>query len=161
MNEYLVEVKVKNNYLYHLMMENGIKALSDLAEKVGISYHSVYLIANLKAPLFNSRMEIRPSIQKLADFFGVIVDDIVPKDHWFEPLKKNNASIEMSRSDFEQLLLPREQDPEELLKIEARNDFNVDEFLESLGLTYREMDCLRYRFFDELARDRDWETHQR
>jgi len=103
MKSYEVTLKIRNNYLLELMRENGIKNAAELAKRSNVHQSEVSKILNLACSAVTPQGQIRKSVAKLADHFGVLPDEIFPPQHFYESIPKNTFVTEM---DAEEMLAP-------------------------------------------------------
>jgi len=140
--DYKIDIKIKNNLLYKSMFENGFNTVYDLAKASGVAAAEIYRILNLKTTLYNTRRnKIRPVFLKLSEILKQLPEDLIPKNHWYEPLKKNKASIEMDLKDISYLLPGK--NPDEILFIEEKKQIIQDALCK---LTQREKYIIQNRF---------------
>ena len=112
--DYRVTIKIKNNYLFSAMRENGFKTVADLSRASGVSQCQVGMYLNLKITPFTTK-GLRPSIVKIAKCLKKLPEDLFPPQHIKEPLLKNKATVEVTRGQVEQLISP---EPSPLLQLE-------------------------------------------
>jgi len=116
MKDYRIEVKVKNNILYKLMNNKGIETPAELARLSGVNVPAVYNYMNLKVIPYSSEKkakegEFKPSVLKLAEYFGVSPYEMFPIQHLDKPLLTNKAESEMSFEEITQYILPNSDKP--------------------------------------------------
>ena len=123
MNDYLVELKIKNNLLSSKMKELGIVSAAELGRLSNLSNTEVGFCLNLKHSLYtHNGTQIRAAYIKLSSFFRCLPEDLIPENMWFCGLDTNKSSAEMSHDD--------------LLSITNPNDsFNIESKIENLDLT--------------------------
>lgn len=102
--DYKIDVTVKNNFLYKAMVENGFYTNADLSRATGLQSTTVGLMMNLKTTLYDRRGKIRPSWLKVSEALSRLPEDLVPKQHHFEALENNKASVEMDLEALGQLI---------------------------------------------------------
>lgn len=121
--DYLVTVKVQNNYLWQKMQLWGIETAAQLSRETGVNCREVGRILNLKIPAYTKTGKIYLCVQKLCDFFSCDVVDLFPEQHIEKSLPTNKIRIE---ADIEQLmstrLLDGARDPAELLSWDQESE---------------------------------------
>ena len=105
MNEYSITLKVQNNYMLTAMKNMGVNTASELSRLAGVSPSIVGKYLNLKETPFNKHNgECKKDIVKISDYLGVMVCDLFPEDHLYEPLERNTASMEIGKAQIQSLL---------------------------------------------------------
>ena len=133
-NEYLLDIRVKNNNLAMLMKALGIKNAAELSRVSGVTHTNIGQILNLKISATTANGNIRTYVQALADFFNVLPENLFPEECFHDPLYTNRVEREVS---FAQLCPPSDgigQDGNEAL-LEVLNT-----------LTARERDVIKRKF---------------
>ncbi len=149
MKDYLVEFKIKNNRLKHLMRERGLTSVRELAAFCGVHDQAVYKLLNLKHPgRRRDNGDWRPVVLKMADRLHCLPEEIVPPQHEDHPLAKNKAELEISFDEIEGLLTAGSQQSLEDLVIEKEEQANIPECLNCLGTSDRTVIELRYGLRD-------------
>jgi len=100
MKEYLLELKIKNNYLFEQMLRVGIKTNAELAKAANVHPTAVGMIMNMKEVPYNLNGDIRPYVDKVLDTLGCGVEDIYPPEQIEKAL---SANIYKARVEAEQL----------------------------------------------------------
>lgn len=117
MKDYLVEVKIKNNYLFSKMKENNIKSVAELCKLSNTHTGLVGKLANLKITPFNKRGTIRSWLIRVSDMLNCDPLDLFPTQHIEKALLTNEAVIEANLVDIESMsFLEDEQSPFSLLE---------------------------------------------
>lgn len=115
LKDYRIEVKVKNNVLYKLMLSRGIESVAELGRVSGVSLPRLYEYMNLKTiPYQEQKIEegiFKRSAIKLADFLDVTPYELFPLKHLDQPLLINKAESELSFEEITQYILPGEDSP--------------------------------------------------
>ena len=145
--DYRIEIKVKNNVLYKLMISKGIKSVPELSRLSKVGLPRLYQYMNLKTiPYTKNKYKnveegvFKPTAIKLADFLNVTPYELFPLQHLDKPLLTNKAESEMSFEELAQYVLPDSEQsmledglygPEQLVfKNEKENA--IDEMLKTL-----------------------------
>ena len=133
--DYKVDVRVKNNLLYKAMVEEGYETAADLSRASGVTQSSIGNALNLKLSLHTRWGHIREAWIKLSKTLRRLPEDLVPKQHHYEALENNRASMEMDFGDVSYLI---EKSPEQKL-LESSVPDRIDEMLDTLTPTEKEV----------------------
>jgi transcriptional regulator with XRE-family HTH domain len=151
MNDYLLEVKIKNGKIWSCMQETGIKNLSELAKKSGVSYQALVQYSNFKKSPLGKRVLWRAPALQLAEFFGVNPEELFSEDIQNFSIESNKRDYFISHeevvalADSQQSLIPS---PESLCEQELRRNVIASVIKE---LTPREQRVLRMRFYEDMT----------
>tara|TARA_R110000851_G_C12827232_1_gene540260 strand:- start:69 stop:656 length:588 start_codon:yes stop_codon:yes gene_type:complete len=96
MNDYLLEISVKNNILKKLMKAKGIKTAQELKRLSGVDAVRIGYALNLKIPLYNKFGDFFKVWKDLSLFFGVLPEDLLPKEHYYNSIQSNKITKEIS-----------------------------------------------------------------
>ena len=88
MKDYLLTLKIQNNYLAKMMESRGIKSAAELQRLSGVSQSDIGKALNLKRPAYSSR-GLNATASSLCDFFMCEVGDIYPPEHLHNPLDQH------------------------------------------------------------------------
>jgi len=99
--DYLLTLKIQNNFLWRLMQERGLHTAAELSRATGVSPTSIGRVFNLQTPAYGKSGEIYRDVQKLCDFFVCGVEDLFPEQHVRESLPVNKKILEV---DMRQLI---------------------------------------------------------
>jgi len=145
--DYLIEIKVKNNYLAMLMKSKGITTASELSRQSGVPCSTIGNIINLKSSAFNQSGEYTLPVQKLSKFFNVLPESLFPEQHLYMPLAKNKVEIEMSLNELSNII---SHDSPETLMLEHENSFLQSEAIQKAlaSLTDRQQTVIKGRLFE-------------
>ena len=89
MKDYLLTLKVQNNYLHKMMEAKGFKNAAELSRASGVAQTQIGFILNLKKPAYNKVGNLSASVAALCDFFLCEVGDIFPEEHIYNPLEEH------------------------------------------------------------------------
>ena len=146
MKDYELQIAIKNAPLLNLMRMNGIESLAQLKRLTDTPYQSLINLANLKISIFGSLGEPRQFVIKLADFFGVLPENLAPEAQHYVGLEKNRATVQVNAEQMFALTNMAETDPEMLLE----HDQMIAVTNEMInGLNWRYKKVLKMRFFEE------------
>ena len=98
MKDYLLTLKIQNNYLAKMMESRGIKSAADLQRLSGVSQIDIGKALNLKRPAYCSR-GLNATASRLCDFFMCEVSDIYPPEHIHNPLDQHIFKAEYAYQD--------------------------------------------------------------
>ncbi len=150
--DYLLKVKVLNNRIYSLMRERGIETVAELARQTKIPQQKLGEFLNMKiSPLSISGADgvFLNSALKLADFFGVLPDEMFNEQQLTKPLLKNNAERAIKLDQVLALMAPeQEAPPYNLIEQEQQNKL-IEETLQDLSPREQKIIKARYGFDEE------------
>ena len=98
MKDYLLTLKIQNNYLAKMMESRGIKNAAELHRLSGVSQSDIGKALNLKRPAYSSR-GLNATASSLCDFFMCEVSDIYPPEHLHNPLDQHIFKAEYAYQD--------------------------------------------------------------
>lgn len=142
MKDYRLEIKIKNNLLYKAMIENGFDTVASLSNASGVDKGIIYRYLSLKETPLSMAGEWKKSFLTLADFLKRLPEDLYPKQHLTEPLRKNTAHTDISFGEMQCLFAPSTNPHDVLLASEQKRI--ITKVLSCL--TKREHDVVVYRF---------------
>lgn len=145
-DDYLLKIKILNNRIVKLMRQINIDSVFELSCKANINQTLLYELINMKiSPFRYQSSDWRPCVLKLADFFGVLPEEMFNYQQLNEPLTTNKSERSIGLEGILNILNHKDDQllPDANLEIEERNKL----LYESLkGLTHREEKILRLRF---------------
>ena len=104
MKEYLLELKVKNNYLSVMMKKMGISNQAGLARHCGVTPTEAGYIMNMKQTPYNTLGELRPYVDKVLDGLGCGIEEIYPPEQIHRALEKNIYRAEVEAEELRVML---------------------------------------------------------
>ena len=138
------DVKMRNNRLVAAREDLGLGA-REAAEKIGIGYGRLLDFESFKIMPYGSRNELRPSAQRVCDFYG-----FGPDYFWEGEVAKIEGrirrSIEIDLDTARQEFLPAEN----AMRLEEMKD-QIERAMETL--TERERGVIQARFYEEKSLD--------
>lgn len=149
MNDYHLELKIRNGILKSLMDKHGIQSGSELARKIGASPSDVSRVLTLREPAYTTKGSLHKTAQRLCEFFGVLPDEIYPEGHLIEPMAQNTFEAFVEADQLTQIAhIARQSDPEEALKL-----LDSGEAFENVMklVSEREAKMLHMRFIRDLT----------
>ena len=104
MKDYNITVTVRNNYLLTKMRELGIWTAADLWRATGVPQSTLGHYLGLLLPARMKNGEFRPAVNRLADFFRCLPEDLFPPQHLDASLPKNRGEFAVDLVDVQWLL---------------------------------------------------------
>jgi RNA polymerase sigma factor (sigma-70 family) len=129
MKDYLVEIKIKNNYLFSKMRENNITSINQLSVLSKTQPQQGGQIANLKVVPFNRYGKIKEWIVRIADVLNCEPLDLFPHQHIDKYLDTNKASLNMNLTEMKSLTMLEN----ELSETSLLEDFSNKELKEKIS----------------------------
>jgi RNA polymerase sigma factor (sigma-70 family) len=140
MKDYKVTIKVRNARLINALAEVGESVGGKLANKMGVSYHQLLDLSNLKMSPLDEEGKLLPIVEKLCDLTNKTLFELFTVDQ-IAPLETNKAEFEMDVQEVQELLLERSSED---LYIEKQTNEAVHDLMDSL--TPRENQILKLRY---------------
>ena len=142
MNDYRLEVKVRNANILRLMESRGIESVSELCRNAGTDNGAFGDVINLKRSPVNKKGEWTPCVLKVCEYLFVMPSDLFSQEQ-MTPLKTNKSSVDLGFEDISRMLDDPTQDPS--LRLERQDIVGaVGTALEKL--TEREQKVINLRF---------------
>lgn len=139
--DYKVKIIVKNNLLMKAINGAGYESIASFCRASGLAVQTVGCALNLKTPLYNNS-GIAKIWLDLSNFLKILPEDLIPTQHYNEPLKINTVSVEMNLEEVKQIATS-ETNAEELL-LDNERDKAVNDILKKL--TPKQENIIRMRF---------------
>jgi RNA polymerase sigma factor (sigma-70 family) len=98
--DYLVEVKVKNNWLMKKIKDAGYENIAQLSKAHNLNPSEIGEYANFKKTPLNDKGEWRKSFLKLSEILKCMPEDICPPQHLENGLKNNNILFEANAQEI-------------------------------------------------------------
>jgi RNA polymerase sigma factor (sigma-70 family) len=140
--DYLLKVKVQNNRIIALMKQNKIESVSELHRRTKISTQILHGFINMtESPLMQHSLFSknsngdglwRKSALELADFFGVLPDEMFNEQQLTSPLKTNKAERVIELEQMIALMGPKESLCVEEHRFEEEKQKVIDQVLNTL-----------------------------
>lgn len=147
MTDYLLKVKVQNNRIISLMRKQGIENIAELARQVKISRGIIDDLVNMKMSPLSTRSKdgvFLDTVLKLADFFGVLPDEMFNQQQLTQPLPSNKAERSVELDQVVALMGPKSALALEDSRFEEEKQKVLDDVLNTL--TDREREIITKRF---------------
>ena len=144
--DYELTLKVRNAPLLNEMKRAGLKTAADLHRATGIGQGVIGDFLNLKTtPYGRDGFTPKPSVLKLAEYFGLSYECLFPEANLRSPLVQNKFTQQVSSQQMAQLANISTEDPSRLLEIMETEDRDVLEDMLSGKVTPREKEVLKAR----------------
>lgn len=114
-NEYMLEIKVKNNLLLSAIRNFGIKSIAEFCRVIDCNSGVVYDFLNLKRTPFGKRGKLNPVVERICDYLGKSVFELFPKEQLENVLKVNKLEVELTSPQLQQLFYSENVDPDRLI----------------------------------------------
>ncbi len=147
MKDYSIEIKVKNNYLLTQMRQRGYQTAAELHRASGVTQTEIGKMLNLKIAPVNKVGKVVTSVQKLADFLMISIEDMFPPQNILDPLEANKAQVELNMSELMSSNLLENKTAEQLLITEQAQS-EIYEALDSLRPLHRKVIKMRHGIED-------------
>jgi len=145
--DYSIEIKVKNNYLLTQMRQRGYQTAAELHRASGVSQNEIGKMLNLKIAPVNKVGGVVTSVQRLADFLMISIEDMFPPQNILDPLEANKAQVELNMSELMSSNLLENKTAEQLLITEQAQS-EIYEALDSLRPLHRKVIKMRHGIED-------------
>lgn len=99
MKDYLLTLKIQNNYLAKMMESKGIKNAAELSRLSGVAQTDIGKILNLKKSAYTKFGVMYSAASSLCDFFMCEIGDIYPPEHLHNPLEQHIFKAEYAYQD--------------------------------------------------------------
>jgi RNA polymerase sigma factor (sigma-70 family) len=147
MEEYRVDIKIRNNLFLKKIEAAGYKTIGELLRKNGLLRWASDLgnVINMKLSPINSRGEFRPFIEKIADLINCSPIDLFSDIQLNTILKTNKRSIQVNEAEMK-FMLENNNEPkllEDIISDEQQNN-TIEKILNTL--TNKEKEILNMRF---------------
>jgi RNA polymerase sigma factor (sigma-70 family) len=143
MNEYRIDIKVRNNLILSKIEENGYKSIPDFCKKNDINMYTLYLIINMKCELFRKNGEWISTIIKAAECLNCFPEDFFTETQLHAILKTNKKTILTNEAEMKFLLNNSQKLLEDIVD-DNRKDKEIHKSIELL--TPREQKVINMRF---------------
>jgi len=116
-NDFMIEIKVKNNLLLSAIRNFGSKTVAEFCRTIDCHSGTVYAFLNLKESPIGKRGKINPIAERICDYLGKEINELFPKEQLENVLKVNKFEIELTSPQLKQLFYSgsEEVDTEKLI----------------------------------------------
>lgn len=146
MEEYRVDVKVRNNVILKKIEQAGYKTVCEFCRLNNIMKYVATLgsVISMKLSPLNRDGEFISCIVYIAELLGCNPDDLFTDTQMHTLLKSNKRSIEVNEAEMKFMLSQQEQPKllEQIIEDEQRNDA-IEQALDSLSDRSKKMICMR------------------
>lgn len=104
MQEYRVDIKVRNNLILSKIEELGFSSPLSFCQACNIPYPSLLNILNMKRSIYTSAGEIRPFVKKLCDFFKCLPEELFTANQAEACLKDNKRTMQVNEAEVKFML---------------------------------------------------------
>lgn len=146
MQEYRIDIKVRNNIILQKIEQSGYKSVADFCHQNNFKYHSqLGEIINMKTSPLNSLGEFRPVIVKVAEALGCDPLDLFSDTQLHTILKTNKRMIAVGEAEMKFMI---EKENNQLLLEDSVLELQKSEAIEDVleKLTPREEKVLQMRY---------------
>ena len=145
MNEYRVEIKVKNNLIYDKVIQQGYPSINAFCMATKVGYAKLIDLINMKDSPLDSRGKFRPAVLKLCDVLRCTPDELFTQNQLDVELETNKFTYELKEAEMK-FLVSNAVEPKLIEDIVHgdRTEQAINECLETL--TPREQKILNLRF---------------
>ena len=145
MDEYRVDVRVKNNLILTAIANAGYKSISQFCDDNGLLKTSIFAFINLKETPLRQDGTFTAQAQKLMDALCALPEDLWTQDQMYSSLNSNLKSMTMNETQLEILTYGNRTEPKTLEDFAETTQIRkvVNEVLDTL--TPREAKVLRLR----------------
>lgn len=149
MNEYRIDIKVRNNLILKKIEEAGYKNLGELCSKNNIKfkYSTINSILNMKKSPLDCSGNFNSSIVKLCEIIKCSPDELFTETQINTSLSTNKRTLEVKEAEMK-YLLENSKEPKLLEENYYENQLN-DNLEKSLSrLSPREEKIIKLRFYE-------------
>ncbi len=145
MQEYRMEIKVKNNLIFSKINQLGFNSVHPFCEHYELSYNKINELLNLKISPLGANGKFRPSVIKLCDALNCLPEELFTQNQLDLELETNKFTKTVSEAEMRFVL--DSQQPELLIEEIIDNDRIPSEIERMLDtLTPREKKVIQARF---------------
>lgn len=149
MNEYRIDIKVRNNLLMTAIENAGYKNVAEFSRASGVSQNDIGKFLNLKKAPITQEGKLGTAAEKIADCLGLLPEDLWTQEQMQLALPTNRSHFSMSHKE---MMLTLSRNTGELLEDADLNKHMENKDIERVvgelldGLTPKESKVLRLRF---------------
>lgn len=145
LDEYRLEIKVKNNLLYTKIMEYGYASIPQFCEIEKVPYHLIMSLLNMTKSPLDSKGEMRKSVVAMCEKLNWLPEEIFTQNQIDLELETNKFTKTVQEAEMRYLI--ENAEPQVLIEELIDKERAFDELEEQLKtLTPREEKVLRMRF---------------
>jgi len=102
-DEYRVDVRVRNNLLLSAIENAGFKSVAEFCREVNLSPTAFSKLVNLKEPPLLQDGTFSTIAQRILDYLGVLPEDLWTQDQLFMALESNKKTLTLDQTKLEVL----------------------------------------------------------
>lgn len=145
MEEYRIDLKVRNNLILNKIESLGFSSPYDFCSSCKLSYVSFLRFVNMKVSIFDTSGNLKPFIRKLCDQLDCLPEEIFSANQMEVSLESNKRTLKVREAEMKFLLF--NEDNQKLLE----DKFSLDQRNESIDsviscLTPREQKVINMRY---------------
>ena len=147
MDEYRVDVRVRNNLLLSAIENAGFSTVADFCRELNLNPKTLSRMINLKDPPLLQDGTFSTTAQRILDYLGVLPEDLWTQDQLFMALESNKKTLTLDQTQLEVLTYGHSDHTPLSLEEEVDKKKIQDAVTEVLStLTPREKKFLELRF---------------
>ena len=151
--DYELRLQIRNGLMLSAMRRNGYDTAAQLSRDCGVQQVTIGKYLSLKRTLYDHNGNLRSDIIKIAETLNENPMDLVPENHWFDPIIQSEIRAGVSCSQMRMLanksMSSLTEDPAHLLEILESESRDVFADILKIGrLTRREEYVMRLRFIE-------------
>jgi RNA polymerase primary sigma factor len=145
MDEYRVDLKVRNNLILSKIESMGYNSPYRFCKDIGLSYNRLLSFTNMQESIFDTRGKLKPFIEKLCDKLKCIPEEIFSAAQMEISLKTNKRTFQIQEAEMKFLM---EQNDNQKLLEELIEEDELKVFTEKAldTLTPKEKKVIQMRF---------------
>lgn len=145
MQEYRLDIKVRNNLILSRIESLGYKSIYEFCIREHFSYSRLINIVNMKVSIYNSYGEVRVVVHKLCERLKCCPDDLFTESQMYSQLETNKFTVQVKEAELKYYI---ENNNEQKLLEEIVQDEQKNILLENHldKLTERERLVIKMRF---------------
>lgn len=140
MEEYRIDIKVRNNLILSRIEELGFKSPRQFCLNSPITYGSLMKFLNMKRSIYDTKGRVLPFVKKLCDVLKCIPEELFSANQMEAFLKDNKRSIQMGEAEV--VFMLGQADNQKLLEdhyMEEKRSIKIDEALKTLPIRLRKV----------------------
>lgn len=144
MEEYRIEMKVKNNLLFSKIEEYGYTSIFQFCKAHKIAYPSLTSFINMRKSIFDSHGKLRPFVIKLCKLLNCLPEELFTASQAESELKTNKKTLKVNEAEMRFML--EQSDSQKLLEDHYQEDqlsHSIEDALKTL--TPREQKIIEMR----------------
>jgi len=145
MNEYRVDVRVKNNLLLSKIESKGYSSIAEFCNSMSLSDTYLYPYINMRKSIYCANGSIRPSILKICEILNCLPEELFTAAQAEAELKTNKRSYQVNEAEVK-FFLENTVEQKSLEQIADGDLLNENLYKVLKTLTPREQEILKLRF---------------